>query len=248
LIKKINDWQALDNTLVIFMTDNGMGMRSIKKDGKRIMAYNAGMKGTKNSAWEGGTHVPAFWYWKGVLGEGLDIDALTAHVDLYRTFSDLAGAKIPESKLTPGGRSLLPLLSTQKTAQKAQWPDRKLFVHKGRWDDDRWNKKTREENKYNGAAVRTEQWRLVYSSNKGKVITELSDITKDPGETTNLAEQFPDVVAQLGKAYDKWWDSTEALLVNEKLPFVTPEQQPLTLRYQKQLKEKGIPDWAPGDE
>ena len=50
-------------------------------------------------------HVPAFWYWKGRLGEGIDVNSLTAHLDLYRTFCELAGAEIPESKLPPGGRS-----------------------------------------------------------------------------------------------------------------------------------------------
>jgi len=242
LMRKLDEWQALDNTLVIFMTDNGMAMAPIKKGEEKIEPFNAGLKGRKNSAWEGGTHVPAFWYWKGVLSEGVDLDALTAHVDLYRTFSDLAGAEIPQSKLPPGGRSLVPLLENPK----AEWPDRKLFVHKGRWDDGRRNKMSRQANQYNGAAVRTQQWRLVYSLSKGEVSHHLSDVSVDPGETNDVADQYPQVVQELTTAYDEWWQSIEPFLVNENLPLIPPEEMPFTLRYEKQLKESDISLWAPG--
>lgn len=241
MMQTLDKWNALENTLIIFMTDNGMSMAPIKQQGKKFYPFNAGLKGRKNTPWEGGTHVPSFWYWQGVLSENVDVDSLAAHIDLYRTFTDLAGVEIPESKLTPGGRSLVPLLETNKFA----WPDRKLFVHKGRWDDGRKNKMTREQNKYNNAAVRTEQWRLVFTLAKGKVEYFLSDINKDPGETVNLADKFPDVVKALTAAYDDWWNSTEQFLVNEGLPSIPAEKQPLTLMYEKQLKEQGIPDWKP---
>ncbi|MDA7915982.1 arylsulfatase [Verrucomicrobia bacterium] len=241
MMKKLRAWKALENTLVIFMTDNGMSMGPIKRGKERILPHNAGMKGKKNSPWEGGTHVPAFWYWKNKLGEGVDVNSLTTHLDIYRTFCDLTGAEVPKSKLPPGGRSLVPLLEDPK----ATWKDRKLFVHKGRWDDGRKNMKSREENKYNGAAVRTEQWRLVYNVTRNKMSAFLSDVSKDPRETTDLAAQYPEVVKELGKAYDLWWKSTEPFLVNENLSTVPAEYQPLTLRYNKQLKESGIPDWSP---
>ncbi|MDG1301838.1 MAG: arylsulfatase [Opitutae bacterium] len=244
MMEQLNEWNALENTLVIFMTDNGMAMPAIKQGAKRITPHNAGLRGGKNSAWEGGTHVPAFWQWQGVLGAGVDISALTAHVDLYRTFCELAGAEIPNSKLQPGGRSLLPLLENPQ----ADWPDRKLFVHRARWDDERWNFNNREANKYHGAAVRTQRWRLVYDFHKGKVRTQLSDISADPGEAKNVAAQYPEVVQELSGAYDQWWDSTAPLLVNEGLPWVEAEQQPLSVRYEDQLKTSGIPDWNPAAE
>ena len=165
--------------------------------------------------------MPAFWQWQGVLGEGVDISALTAHVDLYRTFCELAGAKIPESQLQPGGRSLVALLENPQ----AEWPDRKLFVHRARWDDDRWNFKDREASQYHGAAVRTQRWRLVYDLRKGKVLTQLSDIAADPGEANNVATRYPEVVQELSAAFDQWWDSTPPLLVNENLPWVPAETQ-----------------------
>jgi len=241
LMEQLAAWQALDNTLVIFMTDNGMAMPRIQLGEQRIVPHNAGLRGGKNSTWEGGTHVPAFWQWQGVLGEGVDIPALTAHVDLYRTFCELAGAKIPDSKLPPGGRSLLPLLQDPQ----AEWSDRKLFMHIGRWDDARWNKQDREANKYHGAGVRTQRWRLVYTLHKGKVQTQLSDISADPGESNNVAAQYPEVLQELSTAFDQWWDSLPPYLVNEDLGWVEAAAQPLTIRYNQQLQEKGIPEWRP---
>ena len=242
LMEKLREWQALENTLVIFMTDNGMSMRPITKNGEPVDRHNAGLRGGKNSPWEGGTHVPAFWYWPGVLGEGVDIPALTAHLDLYPTFCALAGTEIPASSLPPVGRSLVPLLADPKS--KA-WADRKLFVHKGRWDDGIWNKMEREENRYNGAAVRTQRWRLVFEQRGEKVTKTLSDISADPGEQTDLAAKYPEVVQELNAAYDTWWDSTEPLLVNEGLPMIQGAEQPLPQRFEQQLKTKGIPEWAP---
>lgn len=235
---------ALENTLVIFMTDNGMSMAPVKISGaeQTVVPFNAGLRGQKNDAWEGGTRVPSFWYWKGVLDGGTDIDALTAHIDLYKTFCELAGADVPESPLPPTGRSLLPLLEDSE----ADWADRKLFVHRGRWDD-YWNKKDRDANKYNGAAVRTARWRLVFDMKDGEVMTHLSNISTDPGETENVAGMYPDVVKELSNAYDQWWESTEPLLVNDGSPLEeeAPEKHPFNVRYDKQLAEQGIPAWSP---
>jgi arylsulfatase len=240
LMKRLADWQVLDNTLVIFMTDNGMAMKNVGKKGTRgLTAWNAGMRGTKDTNWEGGTRVPSFWSWAGVLPEGVDVPALTAHVDLYRTFCELAGTEIPSSKLPPAGRSLLPLLENPEAA----WADRTLFAHRGRWGGGGRGKKTRELAKYYGASVRTARWRLVYEMDgEGPW---LSDVTNDPGESKNFIEEYPEVAQRLKSEFDEWWDFTEPFLVNEGLPRLQRGQYPLQLRYDEQARTKGIPDWAP---
>ncbi len=229
LMEKLTEWGALENTLVIFQTDNGMSMRPIKKNGKPVDRFNFGMKGAKNSPHEGGTHVPAFWYWQDVLGEGVDIDALTAHLDLFPTFAALAGAELPSGMQPLDGRSLLPLLQDSDAA----WPDRELFIHCGRWKPGK-----REDLKYRPSAVRTDRWRLV--NNK-----ELYDIEADPNQTTDVASSHPEVIEELRKSYDQWWASALPLMVNEDLPKV--EVHPFEIRYEQQLKEQGIPLWAPAE-
>lgn len=231
LLKKLNEWDALENTLIIFMTDNGGTHLSGTLNGKRVKHFNANLKGGKNSPTEGGTHVPAFWQWKGKLGEGADIKQLTAHLDLFPTFCELAGVTLPGKMQKLDGLSLVPLLQDPAAA----WPERELFVHCGRW-----NTGQRAKAKFQKCAVRTNKWRFV--NNK-----ELYDIENDPSETTDVSSAYPDVIAKLRKSYDQWWDATGPLLVNEGLPRVKPEDQPLVIRYAKQLAEKGIPEWAPAE-
>lgn len=226
LMSKLEEWDALENTLVIFMTDNGaVGKGSTPE----IPYFKAGLRGGKNSPFEGGNHVPFFAQWKGVLDAGIDINGLAAHVDLYKTFSELAGAKLPETVQGLDGKSLLPLLKDPES----EWSDRELFVHCGRWPTGEM-----ESFKYKKCAVRTQRWRFV--NNK-----YLYDISKDPGETKDVSAQYPEVVAELRESYDKWWESVTPLMVNEGLPTIEPEDQPFAIRYEKQLKEKGIPEWAP---
>lgn len=216
----------LDDTLVVFMTDNGMSMPPGKIHGEKFTPFNAGMRGSKCTPNEGGTRVPSFWVWKGRVEEGIDIPALAAHTDLYRTFCDLAGAKIPSGPLEPGGRSLVPLLENPS----ADWPDRTLFIHNGRW-----NPGERDQFKYKGCAVRTSRWRLV--NNK-----QLYDILADRGQTKDVAAEHPKVVADLRKKFDAWWDTLPPLLVNEGLPNIKPGDFPL----QKLRRTQGeIPLWEP---
>jgi arylsulfatase len=229
MMDTLEQWDALDNTLIIFMTDNGATHLSAKYKGKKIKLFNANLKGGKNSPDEGGTHVPAFWQWKGVLDEDVSVDVLTAHVDIYRTLVDLAGAELPEDMQELDGRSLLPLLENPQ----AEWPDRQMFFHCGRW-----NPGKRDAAKYKKSAVRTERWRLVNNS-------QLYDVSKDPFQREDVAAKYPEVVEQLSQSYDQWWESVLPLMVNEGLPKLSEKEFPLNIRYYQQLEDIGIPEWAP---
>ncbi len=230
MMAKLQEWDALENTLVIFMSDNGMANGfKLKLDGETIMPHNAGLNGVKNSPHEGGNHVPAYWSWKGTLESDVDVEALSAHLDLYPTFCDLAGVSTSVAVQGLDGRSMLPLLEDSK----AEMPDRNVFVHRGRWKEGQ-----REKNKYIGCAVRTQRWRFVNG-------TELYDLRVDPGEKQDVAARYPEVFSELRSAYDSWWDEVVPLMVNEGLPTVKPEDQPFAIRYDKQLKEMGIPKWDP---
>ncbi|MDW5290115.1 arylsulfatase [Formosa sp. PL04] len=227
LMEHLKKWNALDNTLVIFMTDNGATHLGGTLNGEKVRHFNANLRGGKNSSFEGGTHVPAFWYWKNILKENVDINALTAHIDLYKTFTELAGAKLPKDMQNIDGRSLIPLLENPK----AEWTDRELFVHCGRWDAGKVD-----EAKYSKMAVRSQQWRFINNE-------QLYDISNDPSETTDVSLQHPEIIQKFRTHYDFWWNETIPLMVNENLDKV--KQHPLHLRYNKQLKEKGIPEWNP---
>ena len=57
------------------------------------------------------------------------------------------------------------------------------------------------------------------------------------------SKEYPELVDQLQKSYDQWWESAVPLMVNENLPKI--KDHPFHLRYEKQLEEQGIPEWAP---
>ena len=230
LMEKLDEWKLWEDTLVIFMTDNGQAGRNATLNGERVTLFTAGFKTGKGSPYEGGTHVPAFWRWKGRLGEGVDISALTAHIDVFKTFASLSGTTIPGGIQKLDGRDLLPLLEDPE----ADWEDRYLFTHKGRWE------KGVEPNtyKWKDCAVRTQRWRLVNNA-------ELYDISNDPYEKENVIGKHPEVVARLRKAYDAWWKETRPLMVHEDKPYT--DERPQWVRYEKQKRERGIPDWEEPD-
>ena len=227
LMAKLDEWGLSDNTLLIFMSDNGSAAGD----------FNAGLKGRKGTVNEGGTKVPAFWRWPGKLEPGRDIDTLLRHVDLYPTLVSLAGAQLPEGYAIDG-RSMLPLLQNDGQA----WPDRYTFFHAGRWAKagapGNWGKGNTDpqESKYKNFAVRSERWRLVGTD-------ELYDIDADPGETTNVMDQHRDVAAKMLAAYDAWWAQITPMLVNEDAALL--DHHPAEERYNKQKSERGIPDWQP---
>lgn len=230
LMKKLDEWDLSDNTLLIFMTDNGSARGT----------FNYGMKGKKGSPHEGGSRVPLFFRLPGEIKAGVDIDQLTRHIDLFPTLAEFAGANIP-SALELDGRSLMPLINNPVT----RWPYRLTFFHQGRWNKEgapnRWGQGNTDPDqaKYKGFAVRNEQFRLV-----GK--DELYNIDSDPGEEINIAEENPDMVQEMLETYDHWWDEVRPLLVNEDASLDTGS--PFRDQSNKQRQEGGFPEWKPLEE
>ncbi len=223
LMAKLELWGALENTLIIFTTDNGAQV----KDGKEKSPWNNNFKTGKGSPGEGGTHVPCFWYWKGKLQENKDVKALTAHIDLYKTFCDLAGVTIPNKIQNLDGRSLLPIL---KNPEVMWQDDRLLFINSGRWEK---GEKPVKEGRW---GVRSQKWRLV----QGK----LYDIENDPKEKVNVVKDYPKVFENMEKAYSIWWDETLPLMINEDREYDGIEP-PLVTRFKNQKATQGIPNWSP---
>src|SRR6185312_5640111 len=96
------------------------------------------------------------WRWPGTL-KPADVDRLTGHIDFFPTLAELAGAKLSDGvKAQVEGRSLVPLLKEPK----AEWPDRFLFTHTGRWPK---GAKVADY-KYARCSVRSPRWHMVCDS------------------------------------------------------------------------------------
>lgn len=206
LLTKLKQWNIEENTLVIYIgTDNGGGIS------RRI--FDSGLKGGKNSATQGGTLAPAFFRWPAAgVPAGMTCDALTAHLDLYQTLAEVSGATMsPKMSQQSEGRSMVPLL----TNPQSNWADRTLVHHCGRW-------KT-------GAVADAKDVKSSIQNSRYSLIEnqELYDLKADPGETTNVIDQYPEVAAELRDAYEKWWTDVQPMLVNEdaKGPAINPFQE-----------------------
>jgi arylsulfatase A-like enzyme len=220
LLGKLKDWGIERDTLVIFMNDNG-GTAGVS-------VFNAGMRGQKVTPWLGGTRASSFWRWPGTLKPG-DVGRLAAHIDFFPTVTEIAGAKLTdEVKPQVEGRSLVPLLRDPK----AEWPDRILFTHVGRWPKGA----KPEEHKYAPCSVRSTRWHLVCDTKDGAKQWQLFNVTADPGEKTDVAAKHPEVVKELDTAYDKWWDAVQPSMVNEDA--VGPKVNPFKELYEKQFGGK----------
>ncbi len=148
LMKYLHEKQLEENTIIIYMNDNGQT--------HGLDVYNAGMRGSKCTIWQGGGRAMSFWQWAGKW-QPHAVNNLTAHLDVLPTLCDIAGVKLP-AELGPKleGFSLRPLL--ESPAKQSWHDDRILFHHVGRWPSG-----MAAAHKYAMAAVQTGDYLLVRS-------------------------------------------------------------------------------------
>lgn len=224
LREKLKMLGIAENTILIFMTDNGTACGvNFDNNGAVISGYNAAMRGIKGSPYDGGHRVPFFISWPdGGISGGKDISNLTNYIDVMPTLLDLCGVK-PESKMD--GISLKPLLY----GKSQNWPERILFTDT-----------QREEFLVKGKAfaAMTDRWRLV-----GK--DELYEMTLDPGQKTNVAAQHPEVVEKLLAEYERWWnDVSQNKDKYACIKIGTTKENPVCLHSHDFHTEKGMPTWS----
>jgi arylsulfatase len=103
VLQKLEELKIADNTLVVFMTDNG----------PQQPRYVAGMRGRKGSVFRGGVRIP-FWFRLPARFDGnQEIETTTAHIDILPTLADLCNAEITTDRKIDG-TSFLPLLKGEK--------------------------------------------------------------------------------------------------------------------------------------
>ncbi len=167
-----------ENTIVIFLTDNGTAHRR--------NVYNAGMRAHKGSVYEGGHRVPCLVRWPaGSLGPPRDIGTLAAHFDILPTLIDLCSLHWPDAP-SLDGRSLAPLLKSPPQ----NWEDRNWVLHSQN------NRETPVT--WTSSVVLTQRWRLI----NGR---QLYDIQADPAQKNDVAAEHPEVVQELRERYEAHW-------------------------------------------
>jgi arylsulfatase A-like enzyme len=159
-----------DDTIVIFLTDNGPQQRR----------YNANLRGLKGSTYEGGIRALSFIRWPAQWRQNVTIKQVAAHIDLLPTLIEACNLRPPQN-LQLDGRSLFPLLKGVKKA----WPQRTLFIQWHRGD---------EPEPFRNSAAFDQKYKLVNGTELYDIETdpyEKNDIAKDkPDVVQRLRQEY----------------------------------------------------------
>ena len=192
LFARLDALGLTENTLVIFLVDNG----------PNSMRYVGPLRGMKAGVFEGGVRSPLWLHWPARLKPGTVRDEVAAHIDLMPTILAACGVA-PPADLQLDGRNLLPLLEDEAV----DWPERTIALQ--------WHRADRPM-RYHHFMIRDARWKLLHNSSywlarfEGPPRFELYDLLNDPGEANDLAEQKPEIVARLKQAYDQWFDDVSS--------------------------------------
>jgi arylsulfatase A len=171
-----------EKTLVIFTTDNGAAPGS-----------SLPLRAKKGSLYDGGIRVPCIMRWPGTIPAGKACSEVAATIDLLPTIAGLCGGKLPER--TIDGKDIRPLMQGRPGAKSPH--EAYIVVHGGRvavrsgkwkfypWAEGRGRRRPKSDEKPKGPPV------------------QLYDIAADVAETTNVAEQNPEVVTRLTKLVEE---------------------------------------------
>ncbi len=166
ILDLLDELKLSDNTLVLFSSDNG----PITAGGQdpEFFDSNGPLRDLKFSLYEGGIRVPLIARWPGRIAQGSESPLVSDFADMFPTFAELAGAKVP-SELD--GASIVPTLTGQSGKQK-------------RRDHFYWEAAPQQ-------AARRGDWK-VYRRAPDRPV-ELYNLASDIGETTNVANAQPEI-------------------------------------------------------
>ncbi|MEX2300645.1 MAG: arylsulfatase [Bryobacterales bacterium] len=186
LLQRLDEKGLADNTILIFMTDNG----------PTTQHFTAGLRDQKASVYEGGIRAPFLLRWPGRF-EPKSVDSLAAHIDLSPTLLE-ATSVTPPPDVKFDGVSLMPALSGD--GEQAS-PGRTIYIQSHRGN---------EPQLYRAFAAITQRFKLVQPLAFGQpmpedAVFELYDLAADPGEATNVASEHPEEAAKLKQSYEQWF-------------------------------------------
>jgi uncharacterized sulfatase len=190
-----------DNTLIVYTTDNGW----IQSEKHHVYAPRS-----KRAPHEGGVRTPIMFRFPGTIEPEMDEDNLVSNIDLVPTVlefldvnaDDLPGINALDKEKSKAREVLFiecynhDILDVKKPAETVLY---KVAIN------NRWKLMVPNPKMVLREYEKTEEQYMGYYSNK----VQLFDLKNDPGEMVNLAEKYPEVVAQMSQQIDQWWQPTE---------------------------------------
>ena len=187
-----------DNTIVIFMSDNGgLAAEPEWRDGE-VHTQNAPLRSGKGSLYEGGIREPMIVSWPGVVNPDTRCDKYLMIEDFYPTLLEMAGVKDYKTVAPLDGVSFMPLLKGTGDPSKGRalvWNFPNIWGNDGPGIN-------------LDCAIRKDEWKLVYYYETGK--KELFNIPEDIGEKHDVAAEHPDIVRRLSKELGQYLRKVDA--------------------------------------
>ena len=205
LIEALTDRQLLEDTIIIFTSDNG-GLGQFTNSDKFGHLSSGQLRGSKGQVYEGGIRVPFIAHWQGEFGKPRQEDVPVIGVDLLPTLLELAGGK-PSKKQQVDGESIVGVL----THENQELEDRAIY-----WHFPAYLERYRglpEEGPFRttpATAIRSGKWKLIRFYESGR--EELYDLDEDISESENLSAAYPDLVKKLSGQLDRWLADTNAFI------------------------------------
>jgi arylsulfatase A-like enzyme len=204
VLRALDEAGVADNTLLIFMSDNG---------GHPEFAANGPLRGSKWNVYEGGIRVPLIVRWPGHVAAGSTCETPVIGSDLMPTLSAVAGTTPPAGE-PQDGVNILPLLRGEKTVSRPQpmvWhfpyyhPEGPAFdeARPAVGIDDFQTSQTRPQ-----SAIRLGNYALLHFYEDGR--DELYDLADDVGEQRDLSKEKPKKAAKLRAALDDYLKQVNA--------------------------------------
>ncbi len=221
VLQALEDAGVADNTLLIITSDNG----PVLDDGYADEAFErlnghtptAGRRGDKYSNFEGGTMVPFIVHWpKRVKPQAEGNNTLLSLIDLFGSMSSLIGAELPAGAAHDSGDMLAQILG--ESNEHRPWVSELGQTHAISVRTDRW--KYIPAGSSNGAlgwAATGHDGNVIDNGNR--TVDQLYDMLNDPNETTNVAEQYPDVLEQM---IEVWKDAAD---INFEEPLMSTDTE-----------------------
>jgi uncharacterized sulfatase len=222
-----------ENTVVIFTADHGP-CGSARHEGRT--RFNAGLRGTKGSFYEGGVRVPCFWSWPS-RWRARDEHLLSNPVDALPTLARMCGASLPQDRKIDGA-DLTQVLAGEESEPALK--ERSICLQ--------WHRGARPVKGLNAVCIGPRyKW---YSQEPGRV--ELYDLHDDPREEHDIAAAEQALVSEMGATYDAWFEDVcgERELLNPKrepgVPILVPvsEDETTILTWQDWVPYSGDEGWS----
>ena len=206
LVKLLDELGIKENTLIVFVSDNGGCTMHGTKKGK-FPGNNGPFRGSKATTYQGGLNVPFLMNWKGKLPSGMVSDDHVMHCDVFATLLDAAGIPVPKTSGKNPVRGMS-LMSHMLSSGKESIPERTMiFELWGNIGLRKGNYKLWAEIKSNKA-----DWKEHVTELK-QTDLELFDLSKDIGEKSDLRTEQPEVYASLKKELIEYFDN-----INDEYP------------------------------